>query len=88
MAIPKLKIIVPAIRLIQIRQVALKRCLSKLTRKESMNHQVAEPRKTPSTMKMAERYSPSVSPRRSPAKMAMKERIVSGLVMVRKKVVR
>lgn len=51
-----------------------------------MSHQTAEPKKTPSTIVVAEELLVVVAPNPNPAKIAMKESIVVGLVTVKKKV--
>ena len=80
--------ITPARRLTQASQTGVNFSRSRLTPLLSVSHQAAEPRKTPSTINAALLKFPAVSPSRSPAKMAMNDRMVSGLVMVRNKVVR
>jgi hypothetical protein len=55
MITPKTKTIIPAIRLIQVFHVVSKRSLNKPTKNDKVNHQLAEPRKTPKTRTPAER---------------------------------
>ena len=75
--------IAPEMRLIHAMCVEVRRSRRTPTPKLSVNHQAADPAKTPATMISGEPVSfPSIVP----AKMAAKERMVIGLVMVRKKV--
>lgn len=52
-----------------------------------MNHQIADPKKTPVTSAIEDENSWVVAPRPIPAKIAMKDKIVVGLLTVKKNVV-
>ena len=82
---PKPRMINPDIRFTQTIAVVVDFVLTRLTVVLRMNHQQAEPRNTPNTMRAADEYPLLVSTKPRPAKIAAKAMMVSGLVSVRKK---
>lgn len=84
---PKLTMIVPEIRLIQIMVSRLTIIRKEPVRTLNENHQMLDPRKIPKTMLLAARLSLGwlfTIPK--PAKIAAKEMMVIGLVSVRNRV--